>query len=278
MPGGGFNDDQSFTKRRGSASRNINSSRIDPLVQAAQIQADALGEAIPLFDPFMEAGLQGLDQFQDTSTPEGLDAILARIMGGDAFGSLKEERVRDIEGLLGAGGLTRSGTAVEAGENLSPNLALELEGILSGRSGGLADTGFAATSNIADLTTRIGEAIASGILGVESRDNARDASRDTNRSNIIGAALGGLLGGGKLFSDPLLKKNTNKKYDVGPLGYYEWDWVEGTKNTIVETMPTNGFLSTEVKEHFPDFVGEFGGFDIINYKGLINHLRTVCHY
>ena len=253
----------------------------DPILQAADIQQQSLEDAIPFFQPFMDAGLMGLEQFQQTSTPEGLDSILARIMGGDAFSLLEEERIRGAEGMLGAGGLTRSGEALQQGADIGGNLALQLEGILSGRSGGLADTGFQGASSIADLTTRIGEAIASGILGVESRDNTRKANRDTNRSNLLGAGIGGLFsaagsagGFGSLFSDPALKENITKLSDIGPLGLYEWDWIEEVPE-LVQNMPTKGFLSTEVKDHFPEFVNEFGGFDIIDYEGLIKRLR--CH-
>lgn len=242
------------------------SKKIDPLIHAANVQQDALEDAIPFFQPFMDAGLLGLEQFTDTTTPEGLDALLARIMGGDAFGSLLDERTQSVEGQLAAGGLTRSGTAIEEAAAIPTNLAMELEGILSGRSGALADTGFAASSNIADLTTRIGEAIASGILGVESRDNTRKANRDTNRTNLIGAAIGGM------FSDPALKENITKINTIGPLGLYTWDWIDDAPE-IVQRQQTTGFLTTEVKEHFPQFVKEFGGFETVEYEGLLKHLR-----
>lgn len=252
-----------------------------PIKQAGGIQGQALGEAIPLFEPYQQAGLQGLEQFQQGSTPEGLDAILAQIMGGDSFNALTDRRGEEITNMLAAGGLTRSGETINQGAALTIDNALALEGLLSGRQAGLADLGFNSTRGIADLTTGVGEAIASGILGNEASKNAREAGQDTNRSNLFGSLIGGAagLGGASMIasaiSDPRLKTNIRKVDKMGPLNFYHWDWIPETEGTIVENMPREGFLSTEVREHFPDRVKSFGGFDYIDYKHLIEDLR--CH-
>jgi hypothetical protein len=102
-----------------------------------------------MFQPYQEPGLDAYEQFAQGSTPEGLDAILSQIMGGNTFGSLIDERTRSMEGMLSAGGLTRSGEALDQAAQLPVDVALALESLLSGRQAGLADTGYGATSNIA---------------------------------------------------------------------------------------------------------------------------------
>ncbi len=278
MPSGAFEDGNyilpGFTapgSRSTSSLSGALSAPKNPFADAANVQVDALNNAIPFFQPFMDAGLSGLEQYQQGSTPEGLEQILSMIMGGDTFGSLVDERTRAVEGGLAAGGLTRSGAAIKKHAAIPTDIALALEGILSGRSGALADTGFGASSGIAGLTTRVGEAIASGILGKEAQDSSRSAQKSTNTSDIVGAVLGGV------FSDPRLKENKRKIGKIGPLDLYDWDWIPEVKDTIAAGMPTTGFLSTDIKEHFPEYVSEFGGFDLIDFQGLINHMEESCH-
>lgn len=250
----------------------------NPITDAALIQQIQLEQAVPQFDPYRNAGLVGLEQYTEGSTAEGLDDVLARIMSGESFGQLKDERTRAVQGQLAAGGLTRSGKAINEAANVPSNIALMLDQILSGRQGNLAEGGFMASSQIADLTTRVGEAIASGILGNEASENARDAAKDTNRSNLFGAALGGLgTAAAGYFSDPRLKENVKVITTIGPLDFVEWDWIPETEGTIVRDCPTQGFLSTQVREHYPQHIGTFGGYDVINYSGLIESLETSCH-
>lgn len=251
----------------------IKAAPIDPFTQAANVQVDALNNAIPLFDPYRQAGLQGLQGYQQGSTAQGLDEILQQIMGGDLFGSLVDERTRSVEGMLGSGGLSRSGAAIEEGAKIPTDIAMMLEGILSGRQGALADSGYVATSEIGGLTSQVGEAIASGILGREAQNSANKANKQTNQSNLLGSIAGGL---GMAFSDPRLKTNVTGNGKIGPLTLVEWDWIPETKGTIVENMPTIGFMSTEIKEHYPEYVSEFGGYDIIDYPGLLGRLEETC--
>lgn len=182
------NLDQWVSKMLGSKSKINN---------AAGVQGRALQDVIPMFQPYQETGLDAYNQYAQGSTPEGLDAILAQIMGGDAFKSLVDQRGESITNQLAAGGLTRSGEAIEQSAQLPVDVAMLLEALLSGRQGSLAETGYGATSNIANLTTGIGEAIASGILGTEAQKNAERAASQTNKYQLAGAALGGLgsLGG-----------------------------------------------------------------------------------
>lgn len=246
-----------------------------PEERAAQIQADSIKDAIPFLEPFYDAGLSGIEAFSDAATPQGLGDLIAQIMKGDYFVDLMGERERSVQGQLAAGGLTRSGAALEEAARIPTDLAFDIENILTGRQGSMGDIGYGAAQGIANLTTEVGEAIASGILGREASRRARDAARDSNRSNLFGSFVGGLgsaLGG---LSDPALKENVRVYGKVGPLTLVEWDWIPEAKGTIAELCPTIGFMAPEVKEHFPDLVSEFGGYQIIDYAGLTERLE--CH-
>ena len=74
------------------------------------------------------------------------------------------------------------------------------------------------------------------------------------------------------FSDPRLKENVEKIGEINKLNLYQWDWIPETEGTLVEHLPTIGFLTTEVKEHYPDYVFEFSGYDAISYDALLNKL------
>jgi len=258
----------------------------NPIKQAAGIQGQTLQDAIPMFSPYQEGGLQAYEQLQQGSTAGGLDQILAEIMGGDSFNALQDRRGEEITNMLSAGGLTRSGETIQQGADLTIDNALSLYDLLRGNQGGLAETGYRATTDVAGLTTDVGAAIASGILGNEASKNARDAQQDTNRSNLFGSLIGGVgaLGAANIFktgslfggSDPSLKTNVRKFDKIGPLNVYEWDWIPETKGTIIEGMPRRGFMSPEVREHYPDRVKTFGGFDMIDYGNLIEDLK--CQY
>lgn len=246
--------------------------KTNPILEAAQIQADALQGAIPLFDPFMQSGLQGLGDFTQASTPQGLSDVIDQIMNGSLFAGLVDERRNEVESMLASGGLMRSGAAMDEAAAIPTDVAFAIENLLAGRQGGLTEVGLTGTSNIADLTTRVAEAIASGILGVEAQKTARDAASDTNRASIIGAGLGAL---GSAFSDPRLKENVQAKGKIGPLTLVSWDWIAEAKGTVIENMPTIGFMSTDIKEHFPEVVGNYGGYDVIDYPRLIEKLNAV---
>ena len=73
-----------------------------------------------------------------------------------------------------------------------------------------------------------------------------------------------------------LGKNIKKVGEIGPLNLVEWEWIDELGDSFVKTFPTMGYLSTQVKEFFPQFVGEFGGYDVIDYKSLNKELLE-CH-
>jgi len=238
-------------------------------------------------NPFNEAGLEGLQGVQQGSTAMGFNDRLNAIMGGDQFGALVDERQRGLQGQLAAGGLTRSGTAMEAAAALPTDLAFQLENQLYGRQAGLADMGFQAQGQeiglnqlIAALLGGIGqsnatgitssaEAEAGGLLGEKAFQLQKSQAKNQNKTDLFGAAIGGAF---TAFSDPRLKKNVQLKGKIGPLDLVTWDWIDEAKKTIVGNCRTMGFMSTQIKEHFPDLVSEYGGFDVVNYSGLMERL------
>ena len=246
---------------------------------------DALVEQLGItregFAPFLEAGTGALDDLQRSATVGGLDEQLAQIMGGGAFGSLVGERQRAIEGQLSAGGLTRSNEAISAASGIPADLAFSIENLLSGRQQGLVDTGLSAaatsgghsggmTSQISDMLAGLGQTQGAGITG--SANAVAAGMLGGAQSRAQGAQnMGGLMMA--IFSDPRLKENIEIIGSAGPLDIVTWDWKPEFKDTIVHDFNTVGFLSTQVREHYPEFVGEFGGYDVINYQALHQELK-----
>ncbi len=257
---------------------------------------------------FTQAGLGALEGVQQGSTIGGFGDRLNQIIGGDQFQGLVGERQRGLQGQLAAGGLTRSGTAIEAASAIPTDLAFQLENQLFGRQSGLAGMGFQGeqagigrdfglNAQIAALLGGQGqvrgegirgaaEAEAGGILGEAGFQFSADQQDDQNQSNLfslLGAGAGGFLGGapgasigagiGSLFSDPRLKTNVKSSGKIGPLDLITWDWIEEAKATIVGNYRTFGFMSTQIKEFFPEFVSEYGGYDVVNYSGLMEVLE-----
>ena len=193
IPGYTVNDYRAGAEAPGVVQPFAPQDRSNPIDDAAAIQARKLKQAKRMFKPYREAGIEGLQNFQDGSTVQGLDEILAQIFGSDTFGALNEERTRAVQGGLAAGGLTRSGAGVEEMAAVPTDIAMFLEQLLSGRNADLAGFGFQSSANMADLTTRVGEAIASGYLGNEQMKVQRENSRNDLKGSIItgiGAAIG----------------------------------------------------------------------------------------
>ena len=262
---------------------------IDP-EDAIRVLREQFNQTSENVQPFIDGGFFGLDQLLESATPEGLDDRLGRIFGTQSFQNLRDERVGDVQGQLAAGGLTRSGGALEAISNISPQLGLQIEQLLTGRSSGLADAGRQSAFNLGQLGAQNAGSIASLLNGAQIGNAQQQASQGSNAFGLLGNVFGGLSGGdfgetlstvgsiGSLFfSDPALKKNVVKIGNIGPLNLYEWEWIDRVKDTIVARFPTAGFLSSEVKVFYPQYVGEFGGFDTVDYSGLLNHMEG-CTY
>jgi hypothetical protein len=237
--------------------------------------------------PNITAGHGQIPSLIQGTTAGGLNERLAQIFNTDTFGSLVEERGRAVQGQLAAGGLTRSGTALQEAARVPTDIGLMLEQMLTGRSAGLVNTGVNAATNlgnigaanssgIADLLNKSGVAGSSGIITDAQTDAAGSqnllntaASVFTNASSAGG--IGSLISG--FFSDPKLKDNIEEIGAINDLKLYQWDWKPVFKDTIVNDCPTVGFLSTEVRKKYPQFVGEFGGFDMLDYHELLNELE-----
>ena len=63
--------------------------------------------------PFIEAGARQLPSLEAGATLGGLDEVLGQIFGSENFQNLRNERTSAVQGQLAAGGLTRSGTALQ---------------------------------------------------------------------------------------------------------------------------------------------------------------------
>lgn len=142
-------------------------------------------------EPFVKAGQFALPDVLQGSTVGGLDTRLSEILGSGAFESLVGERTRAVEGQLAAGGLTRSGTAIEEAAAIPTDLAFLIENLLSGRSTGIAGSGqnaalglgtlgAAKAADIATLRRGQGQDVASGIL----TDRQSKVSAITTAANI----------------------------------------------------------------------------------------------
>lgn len=170
--------------------------------QRAQTQIEEkFKETQAAFEPFITAGTEGLERFQQGATPQGLDEQLGQIFGGDLFQQLAGERRREVQGQLGAAGLTRSGTALQEVGRIPSDIGLQLSELLSGKNQFLSGQGFGATtglenarlgvgSNISNLITNTGQARSSGIL----TDAQSQAAGTTNLLRGLSTGLTGFFG------------------------------------------------------------------------------------
>ena len=290
-----------ITGRTGAeASREAGALQAGAITEASKIAAasqekglqalmEQLGLTREAFAPFLAAGTEALPRLQEGATLEGLSGTLSQILGGDLFGDLIGERERGVRGQLAAGGLTRSGTAIEEAARIPTDLAMQIENMLFGRTRDIAGTGLSAaaqaggaegglSAQIANMFQSIGgtqaagitgpaQATATGILGAAQ-------SQTQGIQNLMNLGVGVLSIPGVVGpSDPRLKKNIQVVGKIGPLDMVTWDWIEEVKDSIVSKFNTIGFLSTQVKEFYPEHVSEFGGYDMINYSALHKELR-----
>ena len=227
-----------------------------------------------LITPFVASGLGALPGVVQGTTAQGLDERLAEIFNTDIFGTLAGERATALEGQLAAGGLTRSGTAIQEAANIPTSLGLDLENLLTGRATNLATAG----QNAALGFGQIGGANAANIatvLGGQGRDVSSGILTDAQARATRGEQIGNLVttAAGIFFSDPALKENVERISHVGDLILYQWDWIEAAKDTLIEQCSNIGFMADEVKEKYPQHVGEFGGFMVIDYPSLLDELE-----
>jgi hypothetical protein len=224
--------------------------------------------------PFVSAGAAQLPGLQESATVGGLEETLGQIFGSEQFQNLRDERTTALEGQLAAGGLTRSGTALDEAAAIPTELGFSLEQLLNSRSSNLAGQGqnaanslgqFGAQSSgqIAGITQSTGRARASGRLA-DDQANAKAKSDNLKTAVSIGASF---------FSDPSLKDNMEQIGEARDLALYQWDWKPETEGTMIADCGTIGFMATEVQEKYPQHVYEFSGFLVIDYPELLKELE-----
>ncbi len=144
-----------------------------------------LSSTIGRLDPFLQAGTDALPGVIQGTTAGGLDERIGDIAGTGSFQNLIAERQRALQGQLSAGGLTRSGTALQEASNLTQESLFDIEELLSGRLQGLTNLGQrtavqqggfeqGAATNIAQLRTSTGATGAEGILQSANARQQRD--------------------------------------------------------------------------------------------------------
>ena len=165
----------------------------NPITDAASIQSNAYTQGQELLAPYLNAGTSALPALSASATPGGMDDMLSQILNGDNFQSLVDERQRGIQGQLAAGGLTRSGTAMQAAADVPTDLAFQLEGLLNGRNQNLVNQGNNAALSTSSLITGGAEATASGILG-NHQQNINQQNIDDQNNNALIASVISLFG------------------------------------------------------------------------------------
>lgn len=187
--------------------------------KAAQLQAAAQMKAIEEqrrqfestqqnFSPFLQAGTGAIPQVQQDATLGGFGQQIGQIFGGGALDPLIEERTRAVQGQLAAGGLTRSGTALQEIAAIPAQLGFNLEGLLAGRRSNLFGSGLQAAaqlgglgqqsvSNITGLQSGLGAIQGAGVLGQGAGQAAAIRGATSGIGNTIGlASQAGLFNGG----------------------------------------------------------------------------------
>lgn len=198
------------------------------------------------------AGAQGVLGAAGARTQALTQGAAAQALGIQQAGQARGQGIFGVgqalaQGQLGATGARAAGLLAGAGAE-----AAGLTGVAQAQAAGLLGAG---------------QATAQGILTGQQ-------ARAAGQQNILNTALGVA---GIFFSDPNLKENIKTIDEVmvsrGTLQIVEWDWIVEAPD-IVKICPSLGFLSPEVKALYPEYVGEFGGFDVIFYDELLNHLRA----
>ena len=257
----------------------------DAAEDAANIQSGAAGQGIAeqrrqfdalqaLLKPYTEAGVPALEQqqaFLGLRGPEAEQAAIDRITSGAGF----QESVRQGEEALlqrasATGGL-RGGNIQGALAQFRPallNQALEqqysrLGGMTSlgqQSAAGVGTAGMQTGTNVANLLSQQGAALAGGELG-----QAKAYGQVLNMpAQFLGMQYGAGgkagVGFGNMFSDRRLKKNI-KQISTRPdgLNVYEFDYVWGGGRQI-------GLMAQEVQTIYPGAVSESGGYLMVDYS------------
>lgn len=243
--------------------------------QAIEAIQSQFGETKQNLAPFLAAGTGAVPGVEEAATIGGFGERLKQLFSGGALDPLIEERGRAVQGQLSAGGLTRSGTALQEAARVPTDLVFMIENLLSGRGSNLFGKGLEAATaegsfgaqaagREADILSGIGESTAAGTLGTAQAKAAK------TKQLLQGAGTIASL----FFSDPSLKENVEQIGEVKGLKVYQWDWIERAKGTMIGKCGTIGFMADQVREKFPEFVHKFAGYDIVDYDGLLNKLEA----
>ena len=222
-----------------------------------------------LIKPFINQGMAFQQDISEGASIDGLDSRLGKIFDTEVFENLNSERLDNVNSSLSQSGLARSGRALREAAKVPTDTALAIENSIFGRQSNLfsnaqnaaARQGANATNtanNISSLLNQQGQATAAGIL------QGQQATAQQNAQ--IASALIGLMS----FSDPRLKVNMQPVGRICDLSLYEWDWTEEAPEWIKHM--TIGYNAEEVREKYPQYVSEVGGYLAINYVDLNAHL------
>lgn len=236
--------------------------------------------ALEGLQPYAQAGAPALEQQQallGLRGPEAQRAAIAGIEGGAGYQAQVQAGEEALLQRASATGGLRGGNIQGALAQFRPQMLQQEIERQYGRLGGMADigrvtqqnlaqigqssaagtgsAGLQTGTNVANLLSQQGAALAGGELG--------EAKAYGQLFNLPAQFLGMQMGGGKtgnLFSDIRLKKNI-KKISTRPdgLNVYEFDYIWGGDRQI-------GLMAQEVQGVYPDAVSESGGYLMVNYS------------
>ena len=188
------------------------------------------------FLPFIQAGEQGLDFLTAGATPQGFNERLTEIMGGTPFRAITDQQMKDAMGVFAATGQLGSGGALGQMTQIAPQLALQLEDILTGRNVGLADLGFRGVTGRGQLGSQLfGQAggMVTELMNMENR--LRDA--------MAGRGMGLISGMGGVESDALIKSSALERERKSALNRL----IGGGVGTVLdEVFDTEGGIGRKV--------------------------------
>jgi hypothetical protein len=239
--------------------------------------------ALAGLQPYAKAGEPAFEQQQALLGLKGPEAQRAAIAGIESGAGYQAQVQAGEEALLqrasATGGLRGGNIQAALGQFRPQMLQQEIERQY-GRLGGLADigritqqnlaqigqssaagtgsAGLQTGTNVANLLSQQGAALAGGELG--------EAKAYGQLFNLPAQFLGMQMGGGKaggfnnLFSDIRLKKNIKKiSTRSDGLNVYEFEYIWGGGRQV-------GLMAQEVQGVYPDAVSESGGYLMVNYS------------
>ena len=239
--------------------------------------------ALAGLQPYAQAGAPALEQQQallGLRGPEAQRAAIAGIEGGAGYQAQVQAGEEALLQRASATGGLRGGNIQAALGQFRPQMLQQEIERQYGRLGGMADigrvtqqnlaqigqssaagtgsAGLQTGTNVANLLSQQGAALAGGELG--------EAKAYGQLFNLPAQFLGMQMGGGKaggfgnLFSDIRLKKNI-KKISTRPdgLNVYEFNYIWGGGRQV-------GLMAQEVQGVYPDAVSESGGYLMVNYS------------